>query len=114
MLTREEDVVAVALAARGRTVSAIARPLDRDRKTIRSYLTAKSPGSVLGDRGDPGPEATPPWGRSQVRAASPTHRGVPSGRGVVPEDEVGSPGSAEPLASSPRSRTTPRFCGGRR
>lgn len=38
MLTREEDIDAHALFARGWTISAIARHLRRDRKTIRSYL----------------------------------------------------------------------------
>lgn len=39
MLTREEDVDAHALHQRGWTISAIARHLGRDRKTIRAYLT---------------------------------------------------------------------------
>jgi transposase len=39
MLTREEDVDAHALHERGWTISAIARHLGRDRKTIRAYLT---------------------------------------------------------------------------
>ena len=38
MLTREEDMEASALFARGWTISAIARHLDRDRKTIRDHL----------------------------------------------------------------------------
>ncbi|WP_182349582.1 Mu transposase domain-containing protein [Tomitella gaofuii] len=38
MLTWEEDVNAHALRKRGWTISAIARHLDRDRKTIRRYL----------------------------------------------------------------------------
>jgi transposase len=38
MLTQEEDIDAHALHKRGWTISAIARHLDRDRKTIRSYL----------------------------------------------------------------------------
>lgn len=45
MLTREEDIEATALAARGWTISAIARHLGRDRKTIRGYLTGvRTPG----------------------------------------------------------------------
>ena len=45
MLTREEDIDAHALFARGWTISAIARHLGRDRKTIRAYLTgARQPG----------------------------------------------------------------------
>ena len=45
MLTREEDIDVHALRKRGWTISAIARHLRRDRKTIRAYLTgARSPG----------------------------------------------------------------------
>ena len=39
MLTREDDIDAHALKKRGWTVSAIARHLGRDRKTIRAHLT---------------------------------------------------------------------------
>jgi transposase len=38
MLTREDDVDAHRLHARGSTISAVARHLDHDRKTIRAYL----------------------------------------------------------------------------
>ncbi len=38
MLTREEDIDAHALRRQGWTISAIARHLGRDRKTIRTYL----------------------------------------------------------------------------
>src|SRR5690606_41605636 len=38
MLTREEDIDAHALRRQGWTISAIARHLGRDRKTIRAYL----------------------------------------------------------------------------
>ena len=38
MLTREDDVDAHALHRQGWTISAIARHLGRDRKTIRAYL----------------------------------------------------------------------------
>ena len=38
MLTREEDIDAHALRRQGWTISAIARHLNRDRKTIRAYL----------------------------------------------------------------------------
>ena len=49
MLTRGEDVEAHALRKRGWSISAIARHLGRDRKTVRSYLN--------GERvpGEPGP-----------------------------------------------------------
>ena len=41
MLTQGEDVEVHALARRGWSVSAIARHLDRDRKTVRGYLQGK-------------------------------------------------------------------------
>ena len=41
MLTQGEDVEAHALRARGWSISAIARHLDRDRKTVRAYLTGQ-------------------------------------------------------------------------
>lgn len=41
MLTWEEDVEASALRKRGWSISAIARHLGRDRKTVRDYLTGK-------------------------------------------------------------------------
>ena len=44
MLTREEDIDVHALRKRGWTISAIARHLGRDRKTIRAYLAGRSRG----------------------------------------------------------------------
>ncbi len=41
MLTREDDVDAHALRANGWTISAIARHLGHDRKTIRAYLALR-------------------------------------------------------------------------
>jgi predicted transcriptional regulator len=41
MLTGEEDMQATALRARGWSVSAIARHLGRDRKTVRAYLNGE-------------------------------------------------------------------------
>src|SRR5438874_891739 len=41
MLTQGEDVEAHALREMGWSISAIARHLDRDRKTIRAYLTGE-------------------------------------------------------------------------
>lgn len=38
MITRGEDVEASALRQRGWSVTAIARHLERDRKTVRAYL----------------------------------------------------------------------------
>jgi transposase len=53
MLTREDDVDAHALHARGWTISAIARHLGHDRKTIRAYLTGER---VAGQRARPAGE----------------------------------------------------------
>lgn len=53
MLTREDDVDAHALRARGWTISAIARHLGHDRKTIRGYLNG---GRVAGVRARPAGE----------------------------------------------------------
>ena len=45
MLTQGEDVEVHALAARGWSISAIARHTGRDRKTIRAYLNGdRAPG----------------------------------------------------------------------
>jgi hypothetical protein len=45
MLTPEEDIEAQALRKRGWTISAIARHLGRDRKTVRAYLNGvREPG----------------------------------------------------------------------
>ena len=41
MLTGEEDMQAAALRARGWSISAIARHLGRDRKTVRGYLSGQ-------------------------------------------------------------------------
>jgi transposase len=54
MLTQGEDVEVHALRRRGWSVSAIARHLDRDRKTIRAYLRGeRQPGVRVGVRPDP-------------------------------------------------------------
>jgi transposase len=54
MLTHGEDVEATALRQRGWTISAIARHLDHDRKTIRGYLSgARTPGVRARPRPDP-------------------------------------------------------------
>jgi transposase len=54
MLTWEEDVEAAALRARGWSISAIARHLGRDRKTIRAYLDGdRTPGQRRSSRPDP-------------------------------------------------------------
>ena len=58
MFTQEEDVEAHALRKRGWSVSAIARHLGRDRKTIRGYLSGvRSPG----ERRRAGPDLFAPF-----------------------------------------------------
>ena len=54
MLTQGEDVEAHALRARGWSISAIARHLDRDRKTVRAYLSGeRQPGVRQHSANDP-------------------------------------------------------------
>lgn len=54
MFTGEEDVEVHALRKQGWSISAIARHLDRDRKTVRSYLSGKKiPGERLKSEPDP-------------------------------------------------------------
>ena len=54
MLTRGEDVEAHALKDRGWSISAIARHLDRDRKTVRDYLNGRRvPGERVSSTQDP-------------------------------------------------------------
>jgi transposase len=57
MLTQEDDVEIHALAARGWSVSAIARHTGRDRKTVRRYL--KGEGGL--QRRQPSPSCLEPW-----------------------------------------------------
>ena len=54
MLTQGEDVEVHALASRGWSVSAIARHLDRDRKTVRAYVRGeRQPGARASAAPDP-------------------------------------------------------------
>ncbi len=54
MLTQGEDVEAHALRQRGWSIAAIARHLDRDRKTVRAYLNGqRAPGQRASSRPDP-------------------------------------------------------------
>lgn len=54
MLTWRHDVEIHALHKRGWSISAIARHLDRDRKTIRAYINGdRTPGVRRDDRPDP-------------------------------------------------------------
>src|SRR5665213_1534880 len=53
MFSRSEDVEAHALSKRGWSISAIARHLERDRKTVRSYLSGDSvPGARRSSKPD--------------------------------------------------------------
>ena len=58
MLTREEDIDAHALRRQGWTISAIARHLGRDRKTIRAYLAGQR---VPGERRPAGEDPFEPF-----------------------------------------------------
>ena len=58
MLTPEEDVEVTALAKRGWTISAIARHVGRDRKTVRRYLNGEA---VPGRRRPAGPDEFEPF-----------------------------------------------------
>lgn len=58
MLTREEDIDAHALHKQGWTITAIARHLGRDRKTIRAHLSGQR---VAGVRARQGPDAFAPF-----------------------------------------------------
>jgi transposase len=58
MLTREEDVDAHALRKQGWTISAIARHLGRDRKTVRAYLNGDR---VVGERASSAPDPFEPY-----------------------------------------------------
>ena len=58
MLTREDDVDAHALHRQGWSISAIARHLGHDRKTIRAYLNGER---VAGQRAPAGPDAFEPF-----------------------------------------------------
>src|SRR5680860_1038033 len=56
MLTREDDIDVHALRRQGWTISAIARHLGKDRKTIRAYLSGREAGvraRSWADRFDP-------------------------------------------------------------
>jgi transposase len=71
MLTREDDVDAHALHRRGWTISAIARHLGHDRKTIRAYLHG---GRVAGQRARTEPDPFEPFaGYCRERLAEDPH-----------------------------------------
>ena len=58
MLTHGEDVEAHALRSRGWTISAIARHLGRDRKTVRAYINGTT---VPGVRARSAPDPLEPF-----------------------------------------------------
>jgi transposase len=60
MLTQEEDVDVKALYKQGWSISAIARHLDRDRKTIRGYVNGER---EPGQRKPAGPDVFAPFER---------------------------------------------------
>ncbi len=71
MLTREEDVDAHAFRRQGWTISAIARHLGRDRKTVRAYLNGQR---VAGERASSVPGAFDPYaGYCTARLAEDPH-----------------------------------------
>ena len=71
MLTREDDVDAHALRRQGWTISAIARHLGHDRKTIRAYLTG---GRVAGQRASTADDPLAPFvGYLKQRLADDPH-----------------------------------------
>jgi len=53
MLTREDDIDVHALRRQGWTISAIARHLGKDRRTIRAYLSGREAGVRARSRADP-------------------------------------------------------------
>ena len=69
MLTQGEDVEAHALAKRGWTISAIARHLGRDRKTVRAYVRGEQ---TAGIRRSSGADPLEPFVGSWRRASSTT------------------------------------------
>ncbi len=88
MLTWEEDVEAAALRKRGWSISAIARHLGRDRKTIRSYLAGeREPGARNRAMPDPVAPFVPMSARACRRTRTVGHRPVRRGRGdgVLPD-----------------------------
>jgi transposase len=71
MLTWEDDVQAQALRTQGWSISAIARHLGRDRKTIRDYLTGRR---TPGERARSGPDLFAPYaGYCRIRLGDDPH-----------------------------------------
>jgi hypothetical protein len=98
MLTREDDIDVHALHRQGWTISAIARHLGKDRKTVRAYLNGRQAGVRQTHRRDhfepfaayveAAPEGRPaPVGLDVVRRAA-----GPGVRPLVPVHDEGDPG----------------------
>ena len=102
MLTQEDDVEIHALAARGWSVSAIARHTDRDRKTVRRYLA----GEGAGQRREPVVSCLEEW-RDYLTARFVEDPHVPA---VALFDELAAAGfallpDARSRAAAPRAAT---------
>src|SRR5664279_3643111 len=102
MLTQEDDVDIHALRRRGWSISAIARHVGKDRRTVRAYLDGKRQAGVRAVPSGEGPPGrdhrSPGRGRNPMglgRTPGPTGRlgrlrqnGIPVGRGAVSLVEV--------------------------
>ena len=66
MLTREDDVDVHALHRQGWTISAIARHLGRDRKTVRAYLNGTGRPGVRARRGRTRSSRSPDYCRARL------------------------------------------------
>ncbi|KFU75785.1 helix-turn-helix domain-containing protein [Amycolatopsis lurida] len=112
MLTLEEDVEAQALRAQGWSVSAIARHLGRDRKTIRRYLAGDV---VPGKRRSAGQDPFEPFvGYCRARLADDLHLWAATLLDEIAE--LGYPGRlldvhsrAAPLSAAPALRAVSDF-----
>ena len=106
MLTWGESVEAHALRKRGWSVSAIARHLDRDRKTVRAYLAGQR---EPGKRKPAGPDQ---FGRvaeyCRIRFADDPHLFA-----TALFEEVGELTGAEPAQRHDVQRKRQRHCSGR-
>lgn len=106
MLTWEEDVEAHALRKKGWSISAIARHLGRDRKTVRGYLNGKR---APGGRAPAAPDLFAPYaGYCQIRLADDPHLWA-----TALFDEVvalGYPGAYPSLTRALRSRRLRPHC----
>ena len=75
MFKGEEDVEAHARFKQGWSISAIARHLDRDRKTVRSYLAGKqSPANGEGASPIPSIGSSPIWSSGSLTTHTCGHR----------------------------------------